>query len=165
MDKKIRNRILYVTVAILWSVAIYRTWKNHQIKEENETVEIVSVPPISPMQFQKDSFELILPERDPFLNTTWKPVSENIQPEKQEIKKQNPVVKEIEKPFTTVWPKIEYFGFVKNREKNSTLCLLKIDGKQVRIGNGDVYEKIRIVNAFRDSVIVNFSGEAKTFYH
>ena len=160
MDKKVRNKILYVAVACLWGIAIYRTFKNQQIKEENESFKVVSVPPISPIQFNKDTFELELPSHDPFLSTSWTPSEkfENQNPS-DKIQKVEPV--EIVKPIEKVWPKIEYFGFVKNRNKNSTLCLLKINGRQIQLSKGQKHEGVFVANTFRDSVLVVYDGANK----
>lgn len=161
MDKKIRNRILYITVAILWLVAIYRTYKNYQVKAENESSETLSVPSISPIQFGKDSFELELPDHDPFLHNAWTPVAQNESSNQNDPKKEV-IQKVIEKPIPIQWPQIEYFGFVKNRNKNSTLCLMKVNGRQVQLSKGDQHEGIHVGQTYKDSVLVIFQGEPKT---
>ena len=66
------------------------------------------------------------------------------------------------KPIAKAWPQVEYFGFVKNRNQNSTLCLLKIDGKQIQLSKGEKYNGIFVQNAFKDSVQLIFEGELKT---
>jgi len=160
MDKKIRNRIIYVTTACLWGIAMYRTWQNYQVEEQTASTEIVSMPSISPMKFGKDTFQLELPDQDPFLQSSWTPVVQNNvsknEPPKTDVKK------EVEKPVVKAWPRIEYFGFVKNRNQNSTLCLLKIDGKQIQLNKGQQYNGLIVQNAFKDSVCVMFEGELKT---
>lgn len=161
MDKKIRNRILYVTVAFLWAIAIYRTYKNYQVKEENESNEIVSAPSISPIQFGKDTFELELPDHDPFLQRAWTPIAQNDAP-LQNDKPKVDIPKIVEKPAPKNWPQIEYFGFVKNRNQNSTLCLLKVDGRQVQLSKGEKYNSLIVQNVFKDSVQIIFEGVLKT---
>jgi hypothetical protein len=161
MDKKIRNRILYVVVAILWGVAIYRTWKNYEVKEELQAENVINTPAISPMQFRKDTFELVLPDTDPFLQKAWIPqVQQDVsreQPTAPRIEKKEPVI-----PVQKKWPQVEYFGFVKNRNQNSTLCLLKIDGRQIQLSKGERHDGVLVQNAFKDSVQLIFEGEIKT---
>lgn len=161
MDKKIRNRILYVTVALLWAIAIYRTYQNYRVKEENASQEIVSAPSISPIQFGKDTFELELPDHDPFLQKAWVPKVQNDLSSSAD-KPKTVIQKVIEKPVPKSWPQIEYFGFVKNRNQNSTLCLMKIDGRQVQLSKGEKYNSLIVQNIFKDSVQVLFEGEQKT---
>lgn len=161
MDKKIRNRILYITVASLWAIAIYRTYRNYQVKEENASTEIVSAPSISPIQFGKDTFDLELPDHDPFLKNSWTPIAQNEAPV-QNDKPKNNIQKVVEKPAPKNWPQIEYFGFVKNRNQNSTLCLLKIDGRQVQLSKGEKYNSLIVQNVFKDSIQIIFEGDFKT---
>lgn len=159
MDKKVRNRILYIIVGSLWIVAIYRTYKNYRVKQENESTKTLHSPHFSPVQFNKDTFELVLPSKDPFLAVGWMPTQDvNLMQEpksKTEIKKEEP------KPLEKTWPQIEYFGFVKNRDKNSTLCLLKIDGRQIHISKGQKHNGILVLNTYRDSVQVFLDGESR----
>jgi len=162
MDKKTRNKILYVGVAALWGIAIYRTWKNFQVKQENEEFEVINAPSFSPVQFNKDTFELLLPTADPFLSAGWKP-SEKIETSLEQEDSRNVIKKEILTPVQKFWPQIQYFGFVKNRQKNSTLCLLKIDGHQVQLSKGQKHEGLMVLNTYRDSVMVVFDGETKIF--
>lgn len=161
MEKRIRNRILYVTVAGLWSVAIYRTWKNYEVKTESETNTVVNMPPVSPLQFQKDSFELILPESDPFLKEGWTPVvAVNVVKTEKPERSEEPTV--VVAPQPKIWPRVEYYGFVKNRNQNSTLCLLKIDGRQLQLSQGEKHDGLLVLKTFRDSVQLLFEGEQKT---
>jgi len=163
MDKKIRNRILYIAVACLWGIAIYRTYNNYQTKQENEELAIVNTPSISPIQFNKDTFELELPDKDPFLESGWTPtIKIENSSSNNSTNNLNIVKKEIVKPTEKVWPKIEYFGFVKNRNKNSTLCLLKIDGQLMQLSKGQNEKGILVNNVYKDSVLVVFDGERKT---
>jgi len=160
MDKKTRNKILYVGVAALWGIAIYRTWKNFQVKQENEEFEVINAPSFSPVQFNKDTFELLLPSSDPFLSAGWK-ASEKTETSVEHEDPKNTIKKEIPLPVQKVWPQIQYFGFVKNRDKNSTLCLLKIDGRQVQLSKGQKHNGLIVMNTYRDSVLVVYEGETK----
>jgi hypothetical protein len=163
MDKKIRNRILYVVVAGLWGIAIYRTFGTYLSGEQQkEMPEVFSLPPVSPALFNKDTFELLLPERDPFLGNSWTAVTKNeilssSEKPKNEIKKEVPV--RVEKN----WPAVEYFGFVKNRNKNSTLSLVKIDGRLVQLSKGEEHDGIVVSNVYPDSILLVMEGDRKVF--
>jgi len=161
MDKKIRNRILYIAVACLWGIAIYRTWKNYEVNEELATEKVISTPSISPMQFRKDTFDLVLPDNDPFLQKGWTPLVQNDMPQREDDGHDR-IKKEIVAPVEKKWPQVEYFGYVKNRNQNSTLCLLKIDGRQIQLSKGEKYNGLVVQNTFKDSVQLFFEGDLKT---
>lgn len=164
MNKKIRNRILYVTVTLLWAVAIYRTFVNYQTEENivaAHSNNSISITPIN--AYIKDSFELMLPNRDPFLNKSFIPkietaIKPNQTPDKTE-KQKLPIAKP-----SVVWPDIEYFGFVKNRTTSSTRCLLKIDNQTIQLSKGEKFSGIEIMYAFSDSVRLKFESSLKTIY-
>lgn len=141
-------------------MAIYRTYKNYQVKQENQELQVKRQPNISPIQFNKDTFDLELPSKDPFLGNNWTAEvkqENNVSQQKQKIE----IKKEEIKPVAKKWPQIEYFGFVKNREKSNPLCLLKIDGHQIHISKGQSHNGVVVVSAFKDSVYVVFDGEKK----
>ncbi|MBL7897363.1 MAG: hypothetical protein JNJ99_02425 [Crocinitomicaceae bacterium] len=163
MDKKIRNRILYITVAILWGFAIYRTYSNYTSNSIIENETNISVPGISPVQFKKDTFELVLPDSDPFLRDapTTIVVSNENRPTNTVIKNQTKLPPQTE---MKIWPTVEYFGFVKNINKNSTLCLLKVNGKQIQISKGDSFEGIILQQASADSIVLKNESEYKSVF-
>ena len=167
MDKKLRTRILIVIVAGLWGYNIYRLMMNYQAKKAlEETHETYSAPSFSPMMFNRDSFELILPEVDPFLkkqsqsfyssNSTKETIITN------STKKVKP--KEVKQPEPPKkWPNIKYFGFVRNHDKEHALCLIQINGQTTKLSQGDQHSGIFISRVFQDSVHIVFSGEERTF--
>ena len=163
MDKKIKHRILYVTVAILWGIALYRTWKNYETKAELDDHAQVQVPAVSPIRFQKDSFELELPERDPFLDQRMAVHVEMAQETNHTSQTKKPEEKKIVEVQQINWPDIHYYGFVKNRQTSSTRGLLKINGKHVQLSLGEIYQDIRILEAYHDSVRVSFARQIKVF--
>ena len=163
MDKKIRNRILYIAVACLWGIAIYRTIRNHQAEELIDEQQVSTLPPVSPSRFNKDTFELELPSKDPFLGDGWKPhlkPGNRVVEPRLNTKEQMPVP-EIKQ---TPWPAIEYFGFVKNHNQNSTLCLLRIDNQPIKLSKGDEHNGILVQRTYKDSVLVMFAGETRMIH-
>ena len=164
MDKKLKNRIVYVVVAGLWSMALYRTWQNHQIDQEIDASKEYVSDEYIPLSFNKDTFELILPDRDPFLNefVALKPAKEDYKKpstsdHKKNQSKTNPLpVKQLN------WPRIEYLGFVRNRSEKDPLCLVKINGQNRHLSKGEEYNGLYITSIYRDSIHVVYSGEEKT---
>ena len=160
MEKKIKHRILYITVACLWGVAIYRTYMNYSVDEEQLISESNSFK-ITPVNaYIKDSFELELPVRDPFLKSEWKSVVEiQINNTNSNQKKSEEKIKPV--PQEIKWPEIKYFGFVKNRQTNSTRCLVQIDNSTTQINKGEIFNEVKIIEPWHDSVLVQFKNEKR----
>ena len=68
MSKKLKTRLILVLVLAIWGYNGYRVYMNQQVEQQLEEQEQVhsSFNPM-PVAFNKDSFELVLPETDPFL--------------------------------------------------------------------------------------------------
>jgi hypothetical protein len=168
MDKKLRTRILIAIVAVVWIYNIYRTYENYQVKEEMASSDPgYQAPSFSPLMFNKDSFDLELPEIDPFLKRPTKKTSSysvstgvaqnSVSPSKN--KKKPPKVEVTE---SVQWPSIKYFGFVKNRNKENELCLVQINGRNHKLSKGDRFAEVLISSVYRDSILVVYGGEKKT---
>lgn len=166
MTKKGWTRILIVIVAGLWSYNIYRTIQNYQLKTETQELVSTTRMNFSPIVFNKDSFELVLATTDPFLksNATWKrnnrPTANT--PQQLTAQKKTPVPQAEKKPLK--WPQITYLGFVKNKDQGRTLCMLNINNKVTRLSEGETAEGIKLIETFRDSVVLELNGVKNTFY-
>ena len=153
-------------VPLIWGKYIYDMVINKQLEDELEQLQSQPEMVYSPIHFNKDTFELELPDRDPFMNGRFKPDRRknpkteqgNKPPKQKEIKK----VDEVKAP--PKWPAIQYFGFVKNwdREQEKPLCMLKVDGRMVKLGVGEEYKEVVIEAAYRDSVMVRHQGNIKS---
>ena len=167
MTKKLKTRLLLAVVASIWGYNIYRGYMNYQteqlLEENNQSYNQSN---FSPLMFNKDSFELDLPDVDPFLkksakwsstnsNSTNNTISSNPIKVKKDVK---PIVKEVKS-----WPKVSYLGFVKNLDKQTPLCLLKINGQMIKLSKGQEQGGIYVSTVFRDSVYLVFQGEERTF--
>ena len=166
MDKKLRNKILYITVGILWLVIFYRTYQNYQIESDNELVQDKSYTSSIPITFNKDTFDLILPNDDPFLRnlSSFRREHVNESSNSNNSTQQTTIVVKEEVPEPNKpWPTIEYFGFVKNRDQDKTLCMLKVNGRNLQLAKGEFKNDVYISSVFRDSVHIVFEGEERTF--
>jgi len=171
MNKKLKTRLLIGIGSILWGIVIYRFVQNHKAKDALEETEMVyNNTNFSPIMFNKDSFELILPAVDPFLkkqasyksnnNYNGQSTSNQSTSNQRKIKKKV-VPKEVKKELP--WPTIKYMGFVKNRDQDKTLCLLQINGRTTQISKGEEMASVHVSNVYRDSVHLVFGGEERTF--
>lgn len=165
MNKKAGTRILIFVVAALWAYNIYRTIQNVQVINEVQENTINAPLTFAPVVFDKDTFELDLPDKDPFLKNG----SFAVQPIQQttENPSPNPPVKRESPPAATVnpqkkWPEITYFGYLKNHQSNHQLCLINLAGKNYRLAVGTTKEAVTVLQAYPDSIVVAFQNETKT---
>jgi len=166
MDKKSWTRILIVIVAGLWAYNIYRTVENYQITAESQEHAENQPLTFAPVLFNKDTFNLFLSSTDPFLkNQKFRAGGEDpigaqtIQHSSgsnQPAQTPPPQIQKIS------WPKISYFGFLKNLDENHQLCMININGKKFRMRAGETKEGIQIVTAYPDSIRLAFQNEFKT---
>jgi hypothetical protein len=163
MTRKVWTKILIVIVGSLWAYNIYRTVENYQFKEVRQEMVKSTNSYLAPILFNKDTFELDFPKTDPFLNSlsgqsnanqTMQPPNSN---QNNNIQKPIPPLIKIEKK----WPKISYFGFLKNHNSNHQLCLISINDKTYRIAAGEIKQGVKIIQAFPDSIQVFFGEEFK----
>ena len=167
MDKKGWTRILIVIVAGLWAYNIYRTVENYQVQNESQESQRNLPPNFAPIMFNKDTFNLYLPNQDPFLkNQKWNrgtgqaSVTYNSQNDNRTprplptLPKPDPVVK---------WPSVKFYGYVMNHEDNRKLCMINISGRNYRLHAGESKENVEVINVYPDSVVVKFNEQLKTF--
>ena len=169
MNKKTRTKILIAIVGTVWIYNIYRTYMNYQVKQElDESEQVYNVPSFSPVMFNKDTFELELPDLDPFLKRHTSGFSNNsnhseiTQHTTTSNKKRNVPVEKVE-PLVKSWPQIKYFGFIKNHDKEDALCLIQINGRNSKVTKGDNLSGVFISKVYRDSVLLVYEGEEKMF--
>ena len=162
MKSKFIKRILLVAVPLIWGKYFWDLFANKQLSEELEQLNTSTELNFSPLLFNKDTFQLQLPGWDPFMNEEGKEIGAfgSAQTPVVSVDKKPEKVKP--EPVVTKWPEIQYFGFVKNRDKDKTLCLLRIDGRNHKVSKGDTFNKLVIVGVYHDSVRVSFGGEFRT---
>lgn len=109
----------------------------------------------------KDTFNLVLNYRDPFLgssnaqnNDEGKKTNYSIPAKKQEIKES--------KTSTAKWPVLTYGGIVKNEGTKNMIIILNINGKSHLMKPGEVINDCELLKVYRDSATVRFNNETKT---
>jgi hypothetical protein len=114
-------------------------------------------------QINKDTFQLEKITRDPFLNTLIQ--SADSIPKKHysmtAIAKTNTIA--IKPKVVTTWPFISYHGYIKSKEKNEELVLVKIDKKLYKIRKNKQIEGVTIKKVYSDSIELSFNTERKIF--
>lgn len=155
MNKRVLNKVLLISLVVIWSVIAYRFLNNFKGKS-TETIAEISVLSKQSMVAEKEVF--LLPEKvkDPFLNT--------IQIKKVDKKPVRQTVISSNKNKAILWPSIEYYGFIQSENKQSPLVLLKINQKMYRFRKGESKEKITILNIYKDSVQLSLGKEKRVFF-
>jgi hypothetical protein len=143
--------LLLVVVGIVWYNVFFRIKDNFFTEEtvlpstENRTLKRPT--------FHRDTFQLHADYRDPFHGVT----------KTEEVKTLDPnVVNTFTPPKPTPpppkphhWPKIKYFGLVKNQNAKSALCILQIGNSLYNLREGEMtQDNIEVRRITRDSVIL-----------
>jgi hypothetical protein len=112
---------------------------------------------------EKDTFQISTLNRDPFLNKSFS---------KTELKAivfmQTPVVSSIPKvtpkPIITIsFPVINYLGYIKSKDKNYEMALLKVNGKFLKLKINEIKENLKVISITKDSVKVKYDNQEKSF--
>lgn len=164
MDKKKWTWVLIAVVTGLWTYNIYNTvstFNQETFVEDNTPYSSTNLI----LNFKKDTFNLQLPKRDPFLNQMATPnqLTMNAEMVLPKLKQEKAAPKEVIVKPNKEWPKIKYFGFVRNKSKQHPLCVLSINGKIHKVSIGEMINEISLINATKDSLELSYFNENKFF--
>ena len=111
MKKKIVNIVLIVGMLTIWGFVIKKALFYFG-KDEKKIASISPIANNSPQpEFIKDTFELSVLQRDPFLDIVTKRKSSIPTTQPKKVNK-NPKSKQRKKSNDN-WPKLQYFGYLK----------------------------------------------------
>jgi hypothetical protein len=162
MKKKL-NIVLLLLVLGLWGTVVYKYVSQYFVKNEITDLNKNESTLIDLKIKEKDTFRIIQLNRDPFLNKKFS--SDEPKPvvfiqEKRTIE----VPKLPTKPIVSIpFPTINYLGYIKSKEKQYEMALLKVNGKFFKLKINETKDKIKIISISKDSVKVRFSNEEKSF--
>ncbi len=163
----LKNTIALIAVLLIWGYLIKSKF-NFFSNENTEAIAPTTSNFVSPKIYSKDTFALVLSDHDPFLSgngyshyTPQKPINANavnqnrtpiVQPQKL-VTNNQPIV----------WPKIAYYGYVKNRTKGKKqACLIGIDQAMHKMTIGETQNGVTLTHIYHDSVRVTFNQMSKT---
>jgi len=155
MKKKV-NILLLVFVLGLWGTVTYKYisgyWHCNSI-----TASASQKNAVDAVVRQKDTFTLAALERDPFLNRSMaEPKPVRVKFRTAGVKKAPPkIISPV--PF----PQVGYFGYLKSPQ-HKELVLLKVNNRLMKLRAGESTDGLKVVKIHKDSVQVNFNGEART---
>jgi hypothetical protein len=161
MAKKRINIVLLLLVLGLWGTVAYKTISQYFFAKVNTIKDDGFTGEINLETIKKDTFVFETIDRDPFLKKQYskpdtillksriiKPV---IIPKKVEVKP---------KPVT-IWPLVDYYGYIKSKEKVQELILVKIDNRLHKLRKADEVDGLFINKVYNDSIEVTFNKEKR----
>jgi hypothetical protein len=154
MKNKSLTYVLLVVVAVVWYKVFVRVASNFGSEEfvENSRNKAPSIHVHS-----RDTFQLLANYRDPFGASK----REMAQVAPQEL----PPPTYIKPKQVDYWPKIQYKGLIRKSDSTNPLALVYIDGNALQMRKGEiVFDGIKIMGVFRDSLIVQYKKSKRTFY-
>lgn len=155
MSKSILNKVLIISLLIIWSVVGYKLFSNFLGKSEVAPISITANPlRVNVNTEKKEMNDLPIILRDPFLGKY------SVQKKEMSTKISH---RKVKKSRELIWPSIEYYGFLKGEKSNVSLILLKISGKMERIRKGEKFEGLEIKEVYKDSVLISLGKEKKIF--
>ncbi|OFX36396.1 MAG: hypothetical protein A2X08_14920 [Bacteroidetes bacterium GWA2_32_17] len=164
MKNKSVRYILIFLVVLVWGTIAYKLF-SYVNSDEDEIVSQNIPKQKNEQNTVSDTFQLASNYRDPFLGKGNNSNNQNGNPNNQKVIK---IVKqkEIPKVEKTIinWPKFSYQGIITNQKSKNQTGLLKINGKDFIIYQGNVINEVEINKLFNDSVIVKYAGELKTIF-
>ena len=155
MKKKL-NVVLIIAVAALWGTVIYRFVSQYFVKGPDI---YESRPQFSKKvtTWQKDTFEIAPLKRDPFLNVAYgAPHQVYHRQVSLPIKKKQKAA-----PIQADFPQLNYFGYLKSKDRSGELVLLKVNNKLTKLHVGESVDGLKIIKIYKDSVKVSFNGELR----
>lgn len=139
-------------LTVIWSLIVYKFLvvpkdsSNLTLTAEAYSSELITT--------KRDSFQLPFLKRDPFLDT-YKFV------ERSTLKKKSG--QQVKKKARTLWPEIQYLGYVQGEKYKNPLVILSIDDKIVRIRKGSKNYDLIVKNVSEDTVYIIRNKEERFF--
>jgi hypothetical protein len=150
LKNKKNIRILLPLVIIIWGILIYKVVDLTSVEESEFSGKSKSTF-IPPKPKIKDTFSLIKINTDPFLGTMYS------KPKSKETSKR------LSKKSEIIWPKINYFGIVSDKNSEASIFIVQINGQQHLLSKGDKVEEIVILKGNGERIYLKYMGQVKEF--
>lgn len=157
MNKSLINKGLIAVVAIVWLLIGYRLVNNFFGKSEIMEYQAPLETAMPENLLKRDTFQLSLLKRDPFLGTYAKSSKKS---RNTATISNTPIIRT---PKTVQWPKIEYYGFVKSENNSSPLLLFKVNDKLHRIRKRGKIDELLVKEVYEDSVLIMNGSQKRIF--
>ncbi|MBC7387687.1 MAG: hypothetical protein H7329_00610 [Opitutaceae bacterium] len=160
MKNKNVTYFLGISVLVVWGLIFFRFFNSESDED------------LSPIQTnnhytkidknEKDTFELILNYRDPFLGQL-----AEIRNNSDANRKNDGKIKKLKttKPKVVIapidWSFVSYLGTIYGKQSKKKLAILRINESEKMVGNNDKIGDLVILKVGKDSVLVSFLGNRK----
>ncbi|MCD0487356.1 hypothetical protein LPB86_03890 [Pedobacter sp. MC2016-14] len=153
--------LLICAVAAVWGIVIYRLFFAEVAEDyqpafaERKMVH----EPYDQYAELPDTFKLALNYRDPFLGALAKSPTTVTAPVKPAVQ----VIPLPVKPLPPVinWAAIQYTGSITNPVTKKIVSIVTVNGRERMLGEGEVFEGLKLIKNKRDSILVLWQGKQK----
>ncbi|MCK8482228.1 hypothetical protein [Psychroserpens algicola] len=158
MKKKHLNILLFILVLVIYGGVFLKLFGKKEVQLNDSFINTTFTKQVSGSEIKRNDFDISTIKSDPFGIS------------KRRNKKQVETTKTKNTAFSSSkktelikpWPKVTYYGFVKNNSNKTKLVLVKVNSKLYRKREQETIDDIRIVKAYNDSIILSKDNETKT---
>tara|TARA_R100001132_G_C3250041_1_gene77549 strand:- start:443 stop:961 length:519 start_codon:yes stop_codon:yes gene_type:complete len=143
--------ILPVVIGI-WGLFFFRLFDACNPDAEIPKQQLLSGTFNPPTIQEKEHFELIPLERDPFLGTANSNRKINVSNGPNSFKNKD-----------VIWPSIQYLGMVSDGNSKKKIFILSINGTQQLFSQGEKLEGLALVRGSQEKVTLRFEGKIQEF--
>ena len=160
MKNRFTQYMLIILAIIIWGVIMYKVYnqfsKKGEITNRERTYNQKSKEAVV-----KDSFKIMANYNNPFVEVIG---NELMSAEENDRQMNEEKINDMIEPPRIEWPAIKFFGSVINRKKpDIKLNLVNIANNDYLMKKGDDIKGVKLIMAFKDSVILTYKKEIKTF--
>ncbi len=156
--KKKTNLFLLIFVLGLWGTVLYRYVNQYVFKQEIQLDNNNSYSHVDAKIRDKEVFDLQPVKRDPFLNNNY--VGSQKTNSHHQIKNTGPS-KKIKPAKVFAFPDVEYYGYIKNKETQKELVLIKRDGILLKLKLNEEKDGLKITKIYHDSIQISYNKKLK----
>jgi hypothetical protein len=156
MKNRLGQYVLLILTVIVWSGIAYKIYKQTSSKDDLIKRENIETP-VSKETTVSDTFNIINNYANPFIEVVG---NELLSVEENNNQEQ---IIDFEPPKID-WPTVKFFGSITNHNKKDQLFLINITNNDYLMKNKDEIKGVKIIKVFKDSIILTYKNEIKTFH-
>jgi hypothetical protein len=162
MKNKKLNYFLIAAVALLWGFIIFQIIGATAARQPAVINREPDLPKVNADNYKaiQDTTHLSLNYRDPFTVISKDTVGE-IPINQLVVKNKVVAAVNVVTPAAVNWKSLEYGGYIYNTTSKKLLALIKVDGKECAIYEGETVGKLKLLRNMKDSIKVLYSGQTK----
>jgi hypothetical protein len=161
MKNKSVTYLLGAVVLLIWGLVFYRFFSAANEDDLPIPVSAYSTSKVNKSNTEADSFELISDYRDPFLGQWTGGINADINNAPKVRKKVAKVVAPIVVAPPIDWSFVTYLGTIHGKQSKKKLAILKLNDREMMVGDNDKVGELTVLKIGKDSVLVSFQGVSK----